>query len=1330
MTGRSTFDTVRISGGLLSSGLLERVGVRDRSLEAAAPSNYYLAPEERLGEAITRSWNRLSTLWDRFSGRLEQEGALTGPTRQEWLLPLFQELGYGHLGTAPGFELGGKSYPISHLWESTPLHLVGVGVDLDRRSPGVAGAASASPHGLVQEFLNRSDDHLWALVSNGRQLRLLRDNASLTRIAYVEFDLREMFGGEVYSDFALLWLTCHASRLEGPAGNQVLERWRQDAAKQGVRALDTLRDGVEAAIESLGSAAVSHSHNLGLRQSLDEGTLDAQDLYRQILRVVYRLLFLLVAEARNLLLDPKADSAARARYQRHYSITRLRDLAEIVRGGAHGDLWQQHAVVARALGSKGEPALGLPPLGGFLWSQDAIGDLNDVTLPNEALLSAVRALTTVRLHGELTQRVGYTNLGAEELGSIYESLLEYVPEVNAVAGTFELKRAAGNERKTTGSYYTPTVLINELLNSALEPVLAEAAQAEDPEKAILDLKVVDPAAGSGHFLIAAANRMADRLARVRVRDDEPSPDQFRTALRDVIGDCIYAVDINPLAVELAKVALWIEAMEPGKPLTFLDHHIVCGNSLLGVTPKLLEEGIPNDAFKALTGDDKDHVKVLRTRNRQELRKGLVALTFGDSPDDLLRHAAEELTAIDHLDNDSLESIGEKQRRYEELTNSREQERLRLAADTWVAAFVGPKVNGAPEPTTAVVNAALHDPDSISQGLVEQIASLAGRFRFHHWHLAFPDIFASESSVNEQTGRSGGFDIVLGNPPWERVKLQEKEFFANSAPEIAKAPNKAARTRLIDALQIENPGLWQQFQAALHDAEAVSHFLRTSGVYPLCGRGDVNTYTVFAEAMRNLVAPKGRTGLVVPSGIATDDTTKFFFSDLVRSAAIASLYELENEGFFAVGQGHMNRFCLLTVLGHGQNADAANYLFQGKAVADIYDKDRVFSLSSADFALLNPNTRTCPIFRTRRDAHLVKSIYGRVPILLDESTEDSNPWGISLSTMFHMSNDSDVFRTNEDLRADGWQLHGNVYHRDSLHYLPLYEAKMFHLFNHRHGDFSTVPEGQKGHILPTPSITKLADQGYRAQPRYWVPGEIVDDKLGNEAWTIAYRWVTDSRASARTVVVAGLPRVGLGNSAPIITIADRRTTSRLFLLAAMSSHVFDYVARQKVPGNNLTFSVFKQLPLPGPTSMNTMPDWLGIGSFGEWVSQRVIELVFTARDLQPLGLDIGTQNPFRWDAQRRFMLTSELDAAFFHLYRIDRGDVEYIMETFPVVKRKDIAEHGTYRTKKLILDVYDRMTKTIETSEPYQTILNPPPADPSLCHSAVDPGQTATTPEPS
>ncbi|MCL6640867.1 MAG: SAM-dependent methyltransferase, partial [Candidatus Rokubacteria bacterium] len=562
---RDTFTTVRSEGGILPPDLLRRIADGDPSLGGLRAEDYHLAAGERLNEAINRSWNRLVGAWAAFQdqlARLPASDLATALTRERWLLPLFQELGYGRLSAARAIEIDGKSYPISHLWGQTPIHLVGARVDLDRRTAGVAGAARSSPHGMVQELLNRSDAYLWAFLSNGLRLRILRDNASLTRQAFVEFDLESMMTGEVYADFALLWLVCHQSRVEGvgersdPTPSSCwLERWSQAADRDGVRVLDALRRGVEAAIVALGRGFLTHPANRALRERLRTGTLSTQDYYRQVLRLVYRLLFLFVAEDRELLLDPKADATAKERYTRYYSTARLRRLAERQSGTRHGDLYRGLRVVMERLGSdEGCPELALPALGSFLFSAEATPDLDGCEIANSFLLLAVRelALTT---DGAVRRTVDYRNLNVEEMGSVYESLLELHPELDVEAGHFALHVASGNERKSTGSYYTPDSLVRCLLDSALDPVLDEAARTPNPEAAILDLKVCDPACGSGHFLIAAARRIARRLASVRTGDEEPAPEALRHALRDVIGRCIYGVDVNPMAVELCKVAL-------------------------------------------------------------------------------------------------------------------------------------------------------------------------------------------------------------------------------------------------------------------------------------------------------------------------------------------------------------------------------------------------------------------------------------------------------------------------------------------------------------------------------------------------------------------------------------------------------------------------------------------------------------------------------------------------------------------------------------------------------------------------------------------------------
>src|SRR5712692_914111 len=560
MKARDLFTTIRTEGGLLPADLLQRIVHGDKDLPGLDDASYHLVAGERLNERISQSWNRLLGTWQAFraaANALPETDTGTTLTRERWLMVLLQELGYGRLPAARATEIDGKSYAISHFWHYSPMHLVSYRLDLDRRTAGVAGAARTSPHSLVQEFLNRSDDHLWGFVSNGLRLRLLRDSVSLTRQAYVEFDLEGMMDGEVYADFVLLWLLCHQSRVEAEKPEECwLERWARAAQEQGTRALDHLRAGVEQAINALGSGFLAHPANAQLKEKLRSGDLSGQDYYRQLLRLVYRLLFLFVAEDRDLLYDPEATPEARERHIRYCSTTRLRHLAAGHRGTKHMDLYRGLRIVMEKLGSdEGCSPLALPALGSFLWSETAIPDLAHCDISNRDFLEAVHALAFT-LDNKVWRSVDYKNLGSEELGSIYESLLELHPEFNIDAATFNLTTAGGHEHKTTGSYYTPTSLIQCLLDSALDPVLAEAARQPNAEEAILSLKVCDPACGSGHFLIAATHRMARRLAAIRTGDEEPAPEATRTALRDVISRCLYGVDMNPMAVELCKVNLW------------------------------------------------------------------------------------------------------------------------------------------------------------------------------------------------------------------------------------------------------------------------------------------------------------------------------------------------------------------------------------------------------------------------------------------------------------------------------------------------------------------------------------------------------------------------------------------------------------------------------------------------------------------------------------------------------------------------------------------------------------------------------------------------------
>ena len=1312
MSRRDVFTTIRTEGALLPVDLLQRILDGDKALGGLLPEEYNMAKGERINEAINRSWNRLTGIWPAFQQsmkRLAENDPGTGMTRDRWLLILFQELGYGRLPVARSLEVGGKSYPISHTWQNVPIHLVGCHVELDKRTAGVSGAARTNPHGLVQEFLNRSEKSLWGFVSNGLTLRLLRDSATLTRQSYVEFDLGSMFAGEVYSDFVLFWLLCHQSRVEAERMEDCwLEKWYRAARDEGTRALENLRIGVEKSIEALGTGFIAQPANRAIREVLQSGILTKQQYYRQLLRLVYRLIFLMVAEERQLLHPKDATPESVALYDSYYSVGRLRRLAEKRWGTQHTDLYAGLGIVMDMLGNDaGNDPLGLPALGSFLWAKETIGDLRNCQLSNRAMLEAIRALALTERRG-IRQWVNYRNLGAEEFGSVYESLLELHPDLNVGAKTFSLQTAGGNERKTTGSYYTDSSLVNCLLDSALDPVLEAAGRQKNPAEAILALKICDPACGSGHFLIAAAHRIAKRLASIRTGDEEPGPDAVRHALRDVVGRCIYGVDLNEMAVELCKINLWMEAMEPGKPLSFLDSRILCGNSLLGVTPSLMDKGIPDEAFTPIEGDDSAFCTQVKKRNKQEREKPVGAQSLFDYAGNAVvfdvRKAAEEFTVYSTVE-ETIQDVHRKEISYNDFLKSEVYIRAKQCADAWCAAFVWNKTKNAKHCMThGLWDELKRKPEKIDKWVLDEVQRLANQYCFFHWQLAFPEIFhvpQNEAPTNPLTGWSGGFDAVLGNPPWERVKLQEKEWFAERMPEIAKAPNAADRKRMIDGLKNEQPALFQAFKDDLRQAEGESHILRNSDRYPLCGRGDINTYAVFTELKRSLQSIQGRVGCIVPSGIATDDTTKIFFQEIIENSNLISLFDFENKMDYFGGVHKEQRFCLLTLMGERHLGDI-NFVFNAHQVDDLRDTERQIRLNSGDILLMNPNTRTCPVFRSRRDAELAKAIYKRIPVLIKEGSPEKNPWEIKLTTFFHMTNDSHLFRDKCDIEKMPSL---------SAEYLGLYEGKFTNLYNHRAGTFAGVDlkDVENGNERES-SIDELSNPLYDVTPRSYIPIESALEKIQSNVRSKYWLTFHDicNVNNQRTFIATICPGAALSNSIPAIVEKDGGllpASSAVFLVANMSSFIFDYIARMKIMSRHANFFIVKQLPV-------IQKEQYFNRELSKFMTERVLELSYTASELNLFASDLKWHGPpFRWNEERRFIIRCELDAAFFHLYGIERDDVDYIMNTFPIVRRREEAEYGSYRTKEKILEVYDRMKSTMDGGPDFVSELNPPPGPP-------------------
>ncbi|NVI89227.1 N-6 DNA methylase [Actinomadura sp. BRA 177] len=1330
-------------GGLLPEETLLRIAGGNSDLPGAKPAAYHLAKDETVTDVAERSWTYLRGRYAAFKEQLTDGDPAVGVTREYWLGRLFQELGYGHLPRVPAGGLpsddGEKQFAVSHHWQHVPIHQLGWGVDLDRRTKGIPGAADAAPQSLVQEYLNRSAAALWGVVTNGRLLRVLRDSSALAGSAYVEFDLEAIFEGEAFDAFVLLYRVAHSSRFEhqgedtGPASCW-LEKWRQEAIDSGARVLDQLRVTVKEAIETLGTGFIQHPDNEALRKALkdaDNKAVTPETLHRALLRTVYRLLFLFVAEDREVLLSPDAPQTARDRYTTYFSTDRLRRIAARRHGGRHADEWQAVTLILDGLNREGgRPELGLPALGGIFELSDADHALHGLSLTNEHLFNAVRSLS--RVHDQKARRirrVDFKHLGSEELGSVYESLLEYVPKHDPAKGAFELRKLSGNDRKTSGSYYTPSSLIDTLLDSALDPVIDDAVKsvntAEEQEDALLALTVCDPACGSGHFLVAAARRIAKRLAFVRTGDPEPSNEAIRHALRDVVSRCIYGVDINPMAVELAKVSLWLEALEPGKALTFLDAHIKVGNALLGTTPKLLDAGLPDDAFKAIEGDDKKWVTALKKRNKGEREAyekrhlGVQGELFDETGLRAGNHGlARRAAAIRDAQSDDLTHVHAQQNAYQQLQEASEYLEQKELHDAWCAAFVWTKTeNHAPAITTRDLIKLSQDTETLAPRSRAELRKLAKQYRFFHWHLEFPTVFAVPEDENApgtdpQTGWTGGFTCVLGNPPWERIKIQEQEFFATRAEEIAKAPNKAARKRHIEALaDSDAPNdreLYAEFQQELRKATGWSHLLRTSGRYPLTGQGDVNTYSVFAETGRTIIGPKGRSGLVLPTGIATDATTAPFFADLVRSGRLVAFLEFENEEFLlSRAVDHRVRFCLMTIGGRKVRAYEADFAFGSRKITDT--EARRFTMPPEDLLLLNPNTGTAPLFRSRRDARITLGIYRRVPVLWRE-TPSNNPWSLSFMRMFDMANDSGLFHTRKELESTGWMLQGNRFTRGDDTMLPLYEAKMIHHFDDRLGTYEGQTQAQANMgTLPRLSADQKRDPDYAVLPRYWVAEGRVEERLQKRwgrKWLIGLRDICRS-TDERTAIFGWISRVGTGNTWPIMVSPTERMAC---LYANMSAFVLDYCLRQKMGGTHLTYGYLKQLPVLQPNEYDHAAPWRVGVDLQNWLTSRVVELVCTTWEMAVASESGDGAPPFVWNEQRRFTIRAELDAAYFHLYGVERDDVDYIMETFPIVKKKDVAAFGSYRTKELILEVYDAMAQAIRTGEPYKTILDPPPGE--------------------
>jgi hypothetical protein len=1134
---------------------LEKAALGTARLQADA--DYGIPKGLKQKDEYSRAFQIASAQWKHFEKQMERTDLDATHATATFVAELLRDaLAYPAVGASTGISVGDRHYPVTHiasngLGAQLPIvvapHTQGLdeadarfGVRLTdgQAIGGHSGTRKKSPFQLAQELLNASPDHQWAIVTNGKTIRLLRDAATLTRPSYLDIDMADLLSGQRYAEFAYAWRLLHASRAGLQATSDqtvkqpvVWEAWREAGQEEGTRVRNGLRLGVTQALLTFGNGFLQHPANDALRLALQNGELKKEDYFAQLLRLIYRLIFVFSIEERGLLKD--ANGQTNAAYTQGYALARLRDMALRRRArNRFDDLWQSMRIVFKGL-NLGEPRLGLPALGG-LFNTSQCPALDGAELSNAHLLATMQSMRWAAQAGGSLAPIDYRNMGVEELGSVYESLLELVPEVDLPARSFGFVgltsegSTAGNERKLTGSYYTPDSLVQELIQSALVPVIDQrlAAQPDNPVEALLSIKVCDPACGSGHFLLAAARKLAERLAALRSDDGVVTPSAYRHALREVIARCIYGVDRNPMAIELARTALWLEGFEEGRPLTFLDHHLQVGDALLGLTDlNVLDKGISGDAFKPLSGDDKDVCKELgkiNTQGRKQLERdfGQGQALFDFSGGDAMQQA---LKALDAMPADTPDQVQAKEDAYRQWLGQRQQHRLSKVANLVLSAFLLPKskYTSALTPTSQTVHAELSETGytEVHEQTLNHAQDVCKAASVFHWPIAFAQVYAS-----------GGFDCVLGNPPWERIKLQEEEFFATRHPAVAAAKNKAERAQRIQWLSegtlakhlgahaessglfdVANPAssmladsekrLYAEFITARRTAEAASVFMHVSGSttgqggeggrYPLTGVGDVNTYALFAETILQIKSATGRAGFIVPTGIATDDSTKLFFGHISQSGQLASLYDIENKEALFESVHRSFKFSLVTL---GQSPVAEFVCFASQP-SQLTDTRRRFSLTPQEFQLINPNTLTCPMFRSERDAEITKKLYRAAPILMRDPVVEEvdgvtqvvspgvNPWGIKFSTMFHMSGDSHLF---QDQPAEGL--------------LPLFEAKLIHQFDHRWATYT--PEGDNRDM----TLAEKQDPAQTARPRYWVDEREVLARVANVPARLAKAWL--------------------------------------------------------------------------------------------------------------------------------------------------------------------------------------------------------------------------------
>jgi hypothetical protein len=1279
---------VYASAGLLSPRVLsEALSDVPRSAQFAAGT--FAPPRGRPPSQADQASNietAFSLATDRFDAVREGLDALgVADLRERWLLPLLHLLDFdpqyqrAHLPANPEDR---RSFAISHLgWQDEEAPPLVLDRDLDRA------------HDELQEFLVRSAEHTWGLASDGVELRILRDFHHSRLKAFVAFDLAGLFEARDFAAFRALYRLAHASRfVRSESGDTPLEGLFKESVREGVQVGRDLQPQIRTAIEALGTGLLTPA----LAETLGDGVV-ARRFYAELLRVVYRMLFMLFAEQRRML-PPDGVFADT------YSLTRLRDLAE--RGQSdprHEDLWEGLKASFRLLQS-GSQAAGVFAYDGRLFEERETPIATAGSIANRHVLRAVKALTTVEIGG-LRQYVDYAHLGVEELGAVYESLLPYALRLtvtplrttdgHTVPGGSVYLDPVSTERADLGAHYTRPELVDFVLELSLDRLIAERLQAaavdhEAREAALLGIRVLDPACGSGAFLVGAIDRLAAALAAEREGVAKPTERGLQDARRDVLQHCIYGVDKDLFAVELCKVALWIHCAVKELPLTFLDHRIQHGDSLVGWPLLDIPAEIPEAAFDAPSGANREVRLFLASaqRHNEMVLAGQGELyepppmprLVVDFPD----LAAEE----ERIPSD----VARKAELLEEYMKSATYERWRRAADVWTAAFFWGPASG-PPPTTQDYRLALGD--DVAGGLADAASAITDAFPAFHWALRF-------HGVRE----TGGFDCILGNPPWEQFENREDEWFAIRAPEVASLAG-ARRKAAIEALATDDPELFSQWQIAAMANVRLAEYSRNCGRYTAPG-GKANTYLLFTELAARMLQRGGRAGLIVKTALAVDNGPQAVFQRLLESGQVEELHDIVNGGptgtdLVFTGVDAKERFAVVALRGqrepNGFEATLMNW-----NVTEATTRPRQH-FTPEMLSALNPHTRSLTSFRRAAELEVALAIHRRLPIL-DFEDGGANPWGLKYATLFNSTTDSDKFHRREDLEGEGWVLGDDKIFRleqgtggsggqlalpaleraDQLDLpttgaitecCPVYEGQLAHRYDHRAKTYEGyLGRNKYGHApgIPQPTGQQQADPCFEIEPRYWMARDVAERRIRQavgDRMTLGFRDVGAPWRNQRSAKAALLPRYPVTDTLPVLGVEE---AVALEFTALFNSTPFDFLVRGHMPGAHVkTTWMLSQVAAPVP-------------GLDRRIGEAARKLSLTSYAVARL---FNTE-PHPWDPEERYALDVAVDAMVAHAYGLTKAHYEIILDSFEVMAREQIRVYGHYKFKEDCLDAYDHV----------------------------------------